>query len=227
MYTVRGGARCAAVFQTFCVLRRCVLICIALRVYGDAHRTCLTAEQWANAEGDDAAAADTVAPKKGGLFIVHAPPDGEFELGLVHITNSSVKLCDVDDEKSVPCVEALWFQRASASRCQRTWPSSPGFTWWPRPKGPKNSKHGQPQWIRTDSLLVEVKLSDLTKGARDEDKRLVTPRLTGAFMTKLRILARQRRLTVGEEEGEEEAEEEGEGEEEQVPHARPFAPCRF
>ena len=55
-------------------------------------------------------------------------------------------------------------------------------------------------WIRADSLLLQVQPTDLTPASREADRLFVTPVLNGAFVTKLKELARQRGLLAEDEE---------------------------
>ena len=175
----------------------------------DADRRRTEAENWANGDGeggedeeDEEEEGGVVAPTKG-LFIVHAPADGELRLGLVHVLSSSIEDREDEEEGSsskVPHVEAAWFQRTS--KRSGTWPKTVQFMWWPKRQGKKVKTHPT-CWIRADSLLLQVQPTDLTPASREADRLFVTPVLNGAFVTKLKELARQRGLLAEEEEGEE------------------------
>jgi hypothetical protein len=181
----------------------------------DADQRQLAAEDWVGSTSDSALPqqAKAVKPIKDGLYIVHlVPPDGELALGLVRIMSTTVVHRDVEDEEtSVPHYEAAWFQRTPCSKAPFTWSANPTFKWWPKPKG-KSVKEHHSSWVRADSLLVQVKPSDLTGASRDDEVRLVSPRLCKPFMEKLKAMAAQRSL-IGEK-GEEADDGEDDNEEE-------------
>ena len=182
----------------------------------DADRKRLVAEDWAGSGGDDldTSPVEAVQPVKDGLFIVHAPADGELQLGLVRIMSTSLQARDDPDanESNVPHVEAVWFQRAGTSKKSFKWPETPTFKWWPKPKG-KSVKKPQTFWIRADSLLVRVKPTDLTDTTKEDEVRLVQPRLRKTFMEKLKAMAKQRQL-LAEEPDSEDDEADGDDDEE-------------
>lgn len=182
----------------------------------DADRKRLASEFWADSGGDDldASPVEAVQPVKDGLFIVHAPADGELQLGLVRITSTSLQARDDPDanETNVPHVEAVWFQRAGSSKKSFKWPETPTFKWWPKAKG-KSVKKPQTFWIRADSLLVRVKPTDLTDSTQKDEMRLVQPRLRKTFMEKLKAMAKQRQL-LAEEADSEDDEADGDDDEE-------------
>ena len=170
----------------------------------------LSAAAWLEEDSDE-----EKEPNEGDLFVVHladCDADGEYKMGLVHITTGKVEMKQLQDGDgtsgspsepvpSVPSVEAAWFQRSGKGR---VWGKSPTFEWHPKLKEwQKKSKREEDrrrvtEWLHRDSLLVRVTNSDLTEKSRTAEVRLVRPRLREKFMQKLHQLAVARSLVVPE-----------------------------
>ena len=145
------------------------------------------------------------------VHLADSDADGEYKMGLVHITTGRVESKQLNGEGAgssrselTSSVEVAWFRRSGKGR---VWGKSPTFEWHPKLKEwQKKSKREEDrrrvtEWLPLASLLVRVADSDLTDKSKTAEVWLVRPRLKEKFMQKVHQLAAARSLVVPEEGG--------------------------